>query len=199
MTQTLRADVSAAHAPRSIPAHRDRLQIQLIMIRPRQKIFPMMFPRNPNPVERAIRQRNLLQHVTIFRHPQNHAMFQPRAEHRMRFVKISAGIISVKGSRPHHNSINLHRRAHRRTRNIERLRPQSRPNRRESQRRDDHRQKISAPTAPHRLHVNPQRGKVRTVPHANKPVNAYKYAPATHLRGSFRPQIAAKGAPFRSP
>ena len=110
-----------------------------------------MFPGHPDPVKRPIRQRNLLQHVSIFRHPQHHAMFQPRAEHCMRLVKISARIIHLKRSRAHHRPINLHRRPSRRTRNAERFRARPRSNRHE-RRHAANRREHPPPAAPRRLH-----------------------------------------------
>ena len=121
-----------------------------------------MFPCNADPIERPIRQRNFAQHVPILRHPQHHAMFQPRAEHHMGHVKISAGIIHPKRCRAHHRPIDLHRRPSRRTRHAKRLRPRQRHNRRErrdQRRHPNHRRKHPPPASPVRHHQQPPRGK----------------------------------------
>ena len=140
------------------PCHRHGLQLQFVMVRPQQIIFPMMFSGNADPIERPIRQRNFAQYVPILRHPQHHAMFQPRAEHHMGLVKISARIIHPKRRRAHHRPIDLHCRPSRRTRHAKRLRPRQRRHRRK--RRDQRRHPNHPPPAsPVRHHQQPPRGK----------------------------------------
>jgi hypothetical protein len=113
--------------------HRHRLQAQSKMIRPQNKILPMMFPSNPDPIKRPLSNRHLLHHVPTLHHPQNHPMFQPRSKHRMRLVKIPARILRRERRSPHHHPINLHLSPSRRTSNRKRLshsqgRPDRQPN-----------------------------------------------------------------------
>jgi hypothetical protein len=123
------------HAPGSRCARffccRHRFQLQFKMIRAQHKIFSMLLAGDSHPIQRPIGQSDLLQCVPILRNPQYHGVFQSRAKHRMRLVKIAARIIRMKRSRPHHHSIDFHRRARRRTRNLKCFRARRRRGKRQ--------------------------------------------------------------------